>query len=238
MCTVTFVPKRLGCLVAMNRDDMRTREQALAPEVRAVGSTTAAYPMERGGGTWCGANAHGLIFALLNWHVAKGTKQRTRGEVIPSVLGCPNLNEVKKMIEHLHFVGMLPFRLIGFSTSEKAIREWRWDGARVDGISHPWELGHWFSSGMSDESAEAARRPVCVAAEQDATARSAAWVRRLHRSHQPERGAFSICVHRPDAATLSYTEFLSTPRRITVRYLPGSPCEHQTAMVTTILSRA
>ena len=31
------------------------------------------------------------------------------------------------------------------------------------------------------------------------------WLRRLHRSHLPERGPFSICMHRSDAATVSYT---------------------------------
>jgi len=235
MCTVTFVPKRSGCLVAMNRDDLRSRERALAPEVRTVGSTQAVYPMEIGGGTWCGANAHGLIFTLLNWHVAKGTKQRTRGEVIPSVLPCSNLQDVESKLEQMRFDGMLPFRLIGFSTVEKAIREWRWNGTMLAQISHSWKLGHWFSSGMSDECAESTRRPVCVAAQRQASAGSAAWVRRLHRSHVPERGAFSICVHRPDAATLSYTEFLSTPRSTTVRYISGNPCERKLGMVTTIL---
>ena len=35
---------------------------------------------------------------------------------------------------------------------------------------------------------------------------SLAWMRRLHRSHVPAPGPFSICVHREDARTVSYTE--------------------------------
>jgi len=232
MCTVTFVPKRYGCLVAMNRDDMRTRPQALTPEVRQTGDLKSVYPTEPGGGTWCGANERGLIFTLLNWHVAKGTKKRTRGEVIPRVLAFANFEDVQRKLEHMYFAGMLPFRLIGFSIPEKAVREWRWDGAKLTCISHPWTLGHWFSSGMSDEQAEATRRPVCKTAKRQMDAGSAAWVRRLHRSHAPECGAFSICVHRADAATLSYTEVLSTRHGTIMRYLQGNPCERNLHVVT------
>jgi hypothetical protein len=196
----------------------------------------SVYPMEPGGGTWCGANDRGLIFTLLNWHVAKGTKQRTRGEVIPSVLACSTLDEVSTMVTQMALSGMLPFRLIGFATREKAIREWRWDGADTCRISHEWQLGHWFSSGMSDESAEATRRPVCEAARNQPNSGSAVWIRRLHSSHQPERGAFSICVHRPEAATLSYTEVISKPGLTTMRYTSGNPCESGVSPVTTILA--
>jgi hypothetical protein len=232
MCTVTFIPKRYGCIVAMNRDDLRTRPQALPPAVRQTGGLQSVYPSEPGGGTWCGANERGLVFTLLNWHVAKGEKQRTRGDVIPAVLACGDVEQVQAKFGDTHFAGMLPFRLIGFSMGEKAVREWRWDGAKLATISHSWALGHWFSSGMSDEQAEGTRRPVCELAHRQADAGSVAWVRRLHRSHKPERGAFSMCVHRPDAATLSYTEILCTRRQITMRYAQGNPCKRSAMVVT------
>jgi hypothetical protein len=50
-------------------------------------------------------------------------------------------------------------------------------------------------------------------------------LRELHRSHLPEKGDLSVCMHRADAKTVSLTEvsFLSEERML--RYSLGSPCE-------------
>src|SRR5262249_32089545 len=55
---------------------------------------------------------------------------------------------------------------------------------------------------------------------------SLSWLRRLHRLHSPHRGAFSMCVHRPDAKTVSYTEVSVSSREGRMRYCAKSPCEH------------
>jgi hypothetical protein len=51
-----------------------------------------------------------------------------------------------------------------------------------------------------------------------------AWLRALHRDHGNEPGAFSICVHRDDAATVSYSEILVSSDRVSFHYHPGRPC--------------
>jgi len=63
------------------------------------------------------------------------------------------------------------------------------------------------------------------------------WLRRLHRSHLPERGPFSICMHRSDAATVSYTEVAVSGQRATMRYKLGPYCSNG-AMVTKTISLA
>ena len=50
------------------------------------------------------------------------------------------------------------------------------------------------------------------------------WVRNLHQSHDPVPGPFSICVHREEAATVSYTEVRCSGQRISMSYRGGSPC--------------
>jgi hypothetical protein len=47
----------------------------------------------------------------------------------------------------------------------------------------------------------------------------------LHRSHDPEPGPNSISVHRPDAATVSYTEIECSRGTVSMGYVAGSPCE-------------
>jgi hypothetical protein len=49
-------------------------------------------------------------------------------------------------------------------------------------------------------------------------------LRAYHRSHWPERGPFSVCMHREEAETHSVTEIRVTARAATIRYLDGPPC--------------
>ena len=50
-------------------------------------------------------------------------------------------------------------------------------------------------------------------------------LRRFHASHEPARGPLSPCMHREDAATVSFSWIRVRGRRIEFLYLPHSPCE-------------
>ena len=121
-----------------------------------------------------------------------------------------------------NFRGMMPFRLVGVFPSEQEIWEWRWDSARIDFRVHPWEERHWFSSSLSDERAERLRGATCRAACYRLHAGSVRWLRRLHASHVG--GPFSLCVHREDVKTLSYTEVIVKSRRVSMCNFRGTPC--------------
>jgi len=45
-----------------------------------------------------------------------------------------------------------------------------------------------------------------------------------HRSHEPERGPFSVCMHRDDAQTVSFSRIVVESSRIEFFYSAGSPC--------------
>ena len=46
-----------------------------------------------------------------------------------------------------------------------------------------------------------------------------------HRSHIPEKGPYSVCMHREDACTQSLSHVAVLPDRIVYQYASGSPCE-------------
>jgi hypothetical protein len=69
------------------------------------------------------------------------------------------------------------------------------------------------------------RGSTCYESWRRRDAGSAEWLRGLHASHSPVRGSFSICVHRPDAVTVSYTEVVFTGRDLAMRYHAGHPCQ-------------
>jgi hypothetical protein len=227
MCTVSFFPKGTSYLVGMNRDELLTRGTATPPRIRQYGTAVAIYPTDAEGGTWIGANDAGISLAILNWNsFPQKTKSRSRGEVIVGAIPRRSEAEIKQHMGSSDFAGMRPFRLVGLFPTESEVVEWRWDGMNVESLTLPWQPLHWFSSGLSDAQALAQRRPVTQKAAYLAESGSSEWLRELHSSHSPERGAFSICVHRDDAATLSYTEIEITDPAVTMKCLEGSPCAH------------
>ena len=226
MCTLTFIPRADGYILAMNRDEQIARGPATPPAVVQLGSARAILPTDVEGGTWIGVNEHGLAFALLNWN-REGQpviKTRSRGVIIPALLALSHIGEAPVAMQRADLDGIHPFRLIGVSPREKTLVEWQWDQRKLQFSIRDWKSGNWFSSSLSDDQAGAQRGAVCDAAWGEPDAGSLAWVRRLHASHGEEPGPFSICVHRKCVETLSYTELVCTPNDVRCTYFPGSPC--------------
>jgi hypothetical protein len=224
MCTLSFVAKPRGYYLAMNRDERFDRGRATPPQVVDLGVLRAIFPRDVAGGTWIAVTDQGTSWALQNWHVPYAyDKTVSRGLVIPRVAACSSREEVERKLSPSELRGMLPLRLFGFLPHAREIYEWRWDGSGVHTLKFEWRPHQWFSSGLSDEKAEAARMPVFRAAERSTSAESLEWLRRLHRSHTPE-GPFSICVHGEVAGTVSYTEIEVGAKKVTMRYTDGPAC--------------
>lgn len=228
MCTLTFIPTVDGYLAGMNRDELLTRPAALPPEIRERETIKLVYPREPSGGTWIACNSHGNLLALLNWNeiatASLGEKRRTRGLVIPSLILEENSSSTDFGLRRLTLDGVFPFRLIGVFQRERKLIGWCWDGSGIRRLAWPWSRKHWFSSSLSDTCAAAERGRVCEVAALDLAGACQSWLRSLHRSHHPKPGPYTICVHRRDASTVSYTEVKCDRSSISMRYLSGSPC--------------
>jgi len=144
--------------------------------------------------------------------------------VIPELAGELDLLATDSNFRRMNLHGMFPFRLVGFFRSEGIINDWSWDGVARRKLAFSWARKHWFSSSLSDSLAEKARGRTCETAAGEPAVGSKGWLRRLHRSHVPRPGPFSVCVHRQDAATVSYTEVRCGASQISMDYLDGNPC--------------
>lgn len=226
MCTLSFVARDRGYLVAMNRDERITRGAGGPPGLHELKCEPAIYPSDGAGGTWIAVNEHGIALALLNWNDAAGRFRKTasRGKVIPALIVSRSSEALKRSINGLDLNGMLPFRLTGIFPAERQICEWRWHGNAMVLQNHPWKARHWFSSSLSDHQAEEQRGAECNRAWGEPDAGSVSWIRRLHASHSEGQGAFSLCVHRENVQTLSYSEIACTPALVELGHFVGSPC--------------
>ena len=233
MCTLSFIPEANGYLVGMNRDEQISRSSTLPPERFPIEGGYAVYPRENSGGTWIAANSFGVTLALLNWYsvAAIAPKSQSRGEVIPKLIAGEDSGSVHDALTRLPLGGTLPFRLVGFFPSERAIAEWRWNQHKVEQLEFTWQRHHWFSSGISDAEAERQRGEVFLRSSPNG--RSARdWLRTQHRSHKNGPGPFSICVHRNDVRSISYSEIHFSERGLLLEMFSGSPCAQELGGLT------
>jgi hypothetical protein len=227
MCTVTFLPGRKGYRLGMNRDEKLTRAKGLPPQPITEAGHTFIAPTEPGGGTWIGLNDRGVCLALINWYSINRhatSKTVSRGEIIPSARRATGGETVDIILAKLPLKRINPFRLIGVFPACQTIIEWRWDLKRLTRMNHPWRAQQWISSGFDEPAAQRIRGRTFAIACRQKTFGSLEWLRRLHRSHSPAPGPFSTCMHREDAATVSYTEVSVSQFTGILRYHAGAPC--------------
>src|SRR6266496_2247 len=227
MCTVTFIARQRGYRLGMNRDEKLTRPTGLPPKVKKMNGRAVISPSEHGGGTWIAVNDHGATLALINWYSITARvsgKAVSRGEVINSMSAAISPDFADAALHGLPLNQINPFRFIGIYPATSEIVEWRWNLKQLVRKNHSWKTQQWISSGFDEPTAQSVRGKTFQRAARQHSAGSVGWLRRLHRSHSPHAGPFSTCMHRADAATVSYTEVTVSPQQATMLYHAGAPC--------------
>ncbi|MEM7515522.1 MAG: NRDE family protein [Planctomycetota bacterium] len=228
MCTLSLAAgEREGdWTLFFNRDEARGRAPELPPTEYVQDGVLCVAPTDRAaGGTWITANELGLSAALLNGYVEtqgldRGNEFRTRGELVRQLGAAADRQTLESRLRDLDLSYYRPFVL--FAVDAEAARvTFTWDGETLVREMSP-ELPLASSAAVQEE-AKSSRRALyqrCVGTRPTAEA-----LDRFHRSHEPERGALSPCMHRSDAATRSLIRIDKSDERITMRHEAGPPCE-------------
>lgn len=142
MCTLSAVVDAHGLCVTMNRDelDSRERERPLAvhgdaPDRQWIGPVDA-----RAGGTWIGANAHGVVAALLNGYMPRDAQLRdapTRGGLVVAALAHARADRAADWIGNEHDVTQYASFTLVLADLE-TVRAFDWDGQRLVERRPPW----------------------------------------------------------------------------------------------------
>jgi Transport and Golgi organisation 2 len=240
MCTVTLLARRQGYALAMNRDEKLNRAAGLPPRRRILRGVAVLAPAEPGGGTWISVNERGVTFALINWYAIGARVDKdpvSRGAVVSAVAASAAAGEASAVMNAFPLHRTNPFRLIGIFPATQEIIEGRWNLNKLVSQKHLWRTRQWASSGFDEPAAQRTRARIFRAAQQQKSAGGLDWLRRLHRSHRPQAGPFSICMHRSDAATVSCAEVMVSPRWVVMSYHPGAPCRKFEGPATRCISR-
>lgn len=230
MCTVTFIAQQDGYLLGMNRDESLARADGLPPARHKVNGRSVLSPSAPNAGTWIALNDSGAALALINWYFVTERIEHgivSRGEVVKAVETADSPDLANSWLTELPLKRINPFRLIGIFPVSGEVVEWRWNLKRLVRSEECWRTQQWISSGFDEPAAQCARGQAFRHALERMPNPGLNWLRKLHSSHASGPGPLSTCMHRSDAATVSYTEISVSPRAGTMRYHAGTPCERQ-----------
>lgn len=222
MCSLSWVPDAGAYTVFFNRDERRTRLPGSLPVVHDGDVAYLAPGDGDFGGTWIGVNDRGVTIALLNRydespHEPVGTVI-SRGLLVRELLDARTLSDAHHRLTTHDLTRYRTFTLGLFGPDRPALIL-PWDG-RTLGLEPHTSAGLLGTSSSADQAgAEAVRRALFAEVKPHRDAYEA-----LHRDHRPARGAYSVCMHRDDAETVSFTRIDVSLRAVQMTYIAGAPC--------------
>jgi len=237
MCTVSWSDLPDGLHIFCNRDEKRAREPATPPLAGERDGIAFLAPRDgRAGGSWIATNERGLSVCLLNHYPRPAPEapsdRVSRGELVLSLMGCADLASARELLQAEALAPYRPCIVLLFFRPPGAIRgaapeRFAWDGSQVDHSTLE-QMRPQTSSSFMTEAVIASRL-----AQFDELPRPAEPEQHLHpeqllafhQSHHPTKGAYSVCMHRPDAHTVSFTHLMIGPQEATMAYTPISLCK-------------
>ena len=232
MCTVSWIHREDGYLLLFNRDELRTRKPASAPRLDRRNGVAFIAPLDGDqGGSWIAVNQFGLTLCLLNrFDDSAGAiprDYRSRGLLIRELIDCPKLTMVDQRLSAESMDQYRPFTLVSLFTGQPAMLiEWTGQETRIE--SNAERLMPIASSSLLEGNVVLQRKHQFqkMAIEQGGI--DANLLFQYHRTHLPERGPASVCMHRPDARTVSLSAVIVTKKMVEFSYHPNSPCQPAT----------
>lgn len=167
--------------------------------------------------------------------VASGADERDyapeadRERLLSSLFDARSLNEVVTRLAARRLTDYQPFTILGFEVGS-AVVQCRWQGPG-DSLEVDTEVAAPVTSSLYEPAdVQKARTEAYRARLESWTAEhgggpSAGFLLSYHKSHVPEKGPYSVCMHREDAATRSFCHVRASGDAVELFYTPGNPCE-------------
>lgn len=220
MCTMSFIrPSENLLRIAFNRDELRSRPAALPVRHHLIEGHESIFPIDRPSqGTWIAANDAGLVLALLNVNSGQSRNEsrapRSRGEIIPMLLGTSELEEAIHRLADLPLDEFGSFRLMMVDQNRVVQFVSTPDERELDWLATPGVVS---SSGLGDELVQSPRRDLFE--ELLAQSGETSFMQDEFHAHRwAERAHLSVNMSRSDARTVSQTIVELSPDRVRMIY--------------------
>lgn len=239
MCTVTWIRDRKdGYVLCFSRDEKLTRRRAEAPVRRRAEGVSYLTPVDGDhGGSWLASNEFGLTVYLVNRYdapAANAPAPLTRGGVVLALAPSTTPAEAEQRLRSLGLRNYRPFRL-GVVTPAASATIFDWSGTTLATDADGDAQQPIVSSSLAQAEAQTARLALYRAYQQRGI--TADGLVEFHASHEPARGPLSPCMHRADAATVSFTTVEVSSPSVRMFYRDGPPCEPHSVATSRLLRR-
>ena len=222
MCTLSWLPAGAGYHVFYNRDERRSRARGEAPRAGMARGVQFLAPRDpESGGTWIVVNALGITVCLLNRYQDAVTAEpgpRSRGSLVMGLADLAAVEDLPGRVAADRLPDYAPFTTVAFDGVHACLAAW--NGSELTMRRHD-RPGLVETSTAVDGAAVHATRRRLFDSERLSVERLTA----LHRSHLPRKGSASVCMHRDDAGTVSFSHIAVSPEDVRFRYVDGPPCE-------------
>ena len=227
MCTLTWFTSPDGYELFFNRDESVLRQRAQVPSVCTSETMTYIAPTDTdAGGTWISVNERGVTVCLLNHYQFEQIKTYkdwvSRGELVRRFAATFNLVRAEQQFAELKLDDYRAFRMfIILPDGQNRLLVWDGHSPRVEvNVTKPKS-----SSSVDARHVKQLRKELYLQQGLDKSNSSQAHIA-FHRSHVPNPSKESVCMHRPEARTVSLSHIKVNRHTAAFAYIDGSPCEH------------
>lgn len=215
-----------GYELFFNRDEAKTRKRAFLPDIKNQNGITYISPTDAdAGGTWISSNEYGITVCLLNhYEYEKSTEGQawvSRGEIVKALSEAIDLQTLEQLFDSLQLSQFRAFRLFAINKLGQNLF-YTWNGNQLvleHDIEQP-KSSSYFQTGEVVQSRKNLFNALDLKNRKDRQA-----YLDYHASHSPRKSAFSVCMHRDDAGTVSCSHVQVNDKQVLFSYTDGAPCE-------------
>lgn len=239
---MSWLPATDGYTLLFNRDERRTRAPGIPPTLAERSGLAYLAPIDGdAGGSWIAVNEMGVTVALLNRYddtpIDDVAGRVSRGLLLVTTLDAPTAPDVLDRLSNDALAPYLPFTLCAVDPGSSVLVA-DWTGRSVERSTVARAGPVRTSSGRDQRRAESLRAGVWRDLVAGVDALDVELLDRFHRSHAPERGPFSVCMHREEAETQCLVGVTVRGRVASMTYVPGAPCLGRAATVRYLALRS
>ena len=240
MCTLSWLNTKKNYQLFFNRDEQKIRKKAISPQYLERKGVKVLMPIDpEGGGSWLSVNEYGVSLCLLNYYqgVAPPKPLVSRGQLLSDLSHHATLNALRQQIDSINLLRYAPFTLVVFSnsldchSSGSIVRGYQWNGANMRHFNPQSPIT---SSSVNFEKVSLSRNQKY---EQYVKSRTTDELTQYHSSHDIEKEGQSVCMHRTDAKTVSFSHIAVKDNNVTFSYQDDSPCKFMERTVSKMQTR-
>lgn len=224
MCTLSWEQSRNGYTVFFNRDELNSRLPATPPSLQLIEGVKVIAPKDGNkGGSWIAVNEWGVLTCLLNRYDCNNTvgfhAKQSRGHLVMKLARSRTWKSSLAILSGIKLSDYPPFQIFQFAPDTQ-VNGGQWDGSewellQYDFCKRPLTGSSFKNEEVVNQRTGTFRKLLTSPKNSDQRLQE---LEAFHLSYDPEAGAYSVNMCRPDAQTVSFSRIDVDHHSVHFRY--------------------